>query len=55
MDLNESVELATWAIRHATYRDGYSGGYINVIYIDSTGIHHVKRVDSRTLNILDSV
>lgn len=55
MDLEEAVELATWAIRHATYRDGYSGGYINVIYIDSTGIHHVKRVDSRTLNILDSV
>jgi 20S proteasome subunit beta 5 len=55
MDLEEAVELATWAIRHATYRDGYSGGYINVIHIDSTGIHHVKRVDSRTLNILDSV
>lgn len=55
MDVEEAVELATWAIRHATYRDGYSGGYINVIYIDSTGINHVRRVDSRTLNILDDV
>ena len=54
MTLQEAVKLATWAIRHATYRDGYSGGYINVIHIDSDGIRHIKRVDSRTLNILDS-
>jgi 20S proteasome subunit beta 5 len=52
MTLEGAVDLATWAIRHATYRDGYSGGYINVIHINSTGIHHLKRVDSRTLSIV---
>ena len=54
LDLEEAVELATWAIRHATYRDGYSGGYINVIHIDKKGCHHIKRIDSRTLNMLQS-
>ena len=52
MGLEEAVELATWAIRHATYRDGYSGGYINVFHVNSSGCHHVRRVDSRTLSML---
>lgn len=52
MTLSEAVELATWAIRHATHRDGYSGGYINIIHINSTGLHHIKRVDSKTLSLI---
>lgn len=50
--VSEAVDLATWGVRHATYRDGYSGGYINVIHINATGCHHVKRVDSRTMSML---
>ena len=55
LSLEEAVELATWAIRHATYRDGYSVGYINIIHINSTGCHHIKRIDSRTLSLLGDV
>lgn len=51
MSVCDAVELATWAIRHATNRDGFSGGYINVLHINSTGIHHVKRADSRSISI----
>ena len=45
--VEDAVELATAAIRIATARDGFSGGYINVLHINSTGTHHVRRVDSR--------
>ena len=45
--VDDAVELATAAIRIATARDGFSGGYINVLHINSTGTHHVRRVDSR--------
>jgi 20S proteasome alpha/beta subunit len=51
MNVDDAAELAIWAIRHASYRDSYSGGYINVIHINSTGCHHIRRVDSRTLLI----
>lgn len=49
--LTEALDLATWAVRHATYRDSYSGGYINIIQLNASGIHHLKRIDSRTLTV----
>ena len=48
MTIDEAVEVATWALRHATFRDSYSGGYVNVIHINSTGCHHLKRIDVRS-------
>jgi 20S proteasome subunit beta 5 len=47
----EAVEYALWAVRHATFRDGYSGGYINVVQVNATGIFPLMRVDSRTLKL----
>ena len=47
--LAAAVDVAVRAIRQATYRDAYSGGYINVLHINSTGIHQLLRTDSRTL------
>ena len=49
--VDDAVGVALWAIRHATYRDGYSGGYINVFHINSTGIHHLVRKDAKELLI----
>ena len=37
LSIDEAVNIATAAIRHATHRDGYSGGYINVVHIDKVG------------------
>ena len=48
-DFESAVNTALWAVRHATVRDGFSGGYINVLRINATGVHHVKRIDSRSL------
>jgi 20S proteasome alpha/beta subunit len=49
--LEEAVSVATWAVRHATYRDGFSGGYINVVYLNATGCHHIRRVDSKSMKV----
>ena len=49
--IDDAVEVALWAIRHATHRDGYSGGFINVFLINATGIHHVLRKDAKELLI----
>jgi len=49
LSVDKAVDLATWAIRHATNRDGFSGGWINVFHINATGIHHMKRLDSRNI------
>ncbi len=47
----KAIDSALWAVKHATYRDGFSGGYINVIEVNSTGVFHLKRVDCRSLRI----
>lgn len=47
----EAMNLAVKAIRYSTNRDCYSGGYINVLHINSTGIHHIYREDSKNLHI----
>lgn len=49
LSLEDAIRTAVKAVRHATYRDGFSGGYINVLVVNATGIHHVKRVDSKTI------
>lgn len=49
--LDEALDTALWAVRHATMRDGFSGGYINVLVINSTGIFPVKRVDCSKMPI----
>lgn len=49
LSLEKAISTAVKAVRHATYRDGFSGGYINVLVVNETGIHHVKRVDSKTI------
>jgi 20S proteasome alpha/beta subunit len=49
LGLDEAVETACWAIRHAAQRDGYSGGYINIIHIDASGVKHIHRIDSRKM------
>lgn len=51
MTVDEAADVATWALRHATFRDGFSGGYINIIYINATGCHHLRRIDIRTLAV----
>lgn len=51
LSLQDAINTAVKAVRHATYRDGFSGGYINVLVVNATGIHHVRRVDSRTIPI----
>ena len=50
-NLEEAIDLASWAIKHATHRDSYSGGFINIFKIDQAGCHHLKRIDSRSLTI----
>ncbi|CAN0288262.1 unnamed protein product, partial [Hapterophycus canaliculatus] len=37
MSLQEAAALAKRAVRHATYRDAFSGGFINVFRVDSSG------------------
>jgi hypothetical protein len=51
MPLSQAIDTAVKAVRHATYRDGFSGGYINVLIVNASGIHHVRRVDSRSIPI----
>jgi 20S proteasome alpha/beta subunit len=47
----KAIEMALWAVKHATYRDGFSGGYINVLEVNKTGIFHLKRTDCRSLEV----
>ena len=49
--IKEAKEVAKWAIRHATYRDAYSGGYINIFQIDKNGCKHIERIDSKSIEM----
>ena len=53
--LDAAVDLALRAIRQATYRDAFSGGYINVLHVNATGIHHLVRMDSREMHLKPTV
>ena len=48
------IDQALWAVRHATYRDGHSGGYLNLLEVNATGVHHLRRIDCRLLDISSS-
>jgi len=49
LDVESAISVAVTAISVAAYRDGYSGGYINVVHITDKGCSHVRRVDSRDI------
>lgn len=51
LERKEAQDLALWAVKQATYRDGYSGGYINLFEVNSTGIFHIQRIDSRKMQL----
>lgn len=46
MPRDEAVEAAVAAVRAAVGRDGYSGGYVNVLVVDRDGCRHVHRVEA---------
>jgi len=46
----EAIELGKRAIYHATHRDAYSGGYINVFVISKDGAEQVYRGDMNELH-----
>ena len=52
LDIGRGSELALLAIRLATARDGYSGGYINVFHIGKNGINHIKRVKAKEIPVV---
>lgn len=45
MEDKEAIELGRRAIFHATHRDAYSGGFINVYIIKEDGWKHISRED----------
>ena len=45
MTVDEAIDLGIRAIRHATYRDAASGGYINVYLITKDGWKHIYSAD----------
>jgi len=54
---SDAIELALLAIRRATHRDAFSGGFINVYHLSigeggSGEWRHIKRVDSDFFNSL---
>jgi hypothetical protein len=57
ISLTQAVYHAMWAVRHATARDAFSGGYINAFVIRRSKQHphgkvyHVARVDCKELEV----
>lgn len=50
MTEEEATELGRRAIYHATHRDAYSGGTVNVYLIRSDGWHKISATDSFELH-----
>lgn len=46
LPLQEAVDIAVAAVQAAAQRDGYSGGYINVLVLNETGCHHIRRLQA---------
>ena len=46
MSAEEATELGRRAIYHATHRDAYSGGCINVFHVQETGWVKISADDS---------
>jgi 20S proteasome subunit beta 5 len=51
LDFQASVDLAERAIRQAASLDAYSGGLINIFFVNQTGHYHVKQIESRDASI----
>lgn len=57
ISLTEAVYHAMWAVRHATARDAFSGGYINAFVIRRSKhyphgkVYHVARIDCKDLDV----
>lgn len=51
LPLDLAVQTALRAVRHATVRDGYSGGMLQVVQVNSTGVHLLKRIDCRDVTV----
>jgi 20S proteasome subunit beta 5 len=51
LTVEEAKLLGIRAIRHATYRDAFSGGFINVYLIRKDGWERIARVDSGYLEL----
>ncbi|ELQ75258.1 20S proteasome, regulatory subunit beta type PSMB5/PSMB8/PRE2 [Trachipleistophora hominis] len=45
MSRDEGLKLARDAIFYATYRDAYSGGFVNLYFMDNNGWQHVGQYD----------
>lgn len=50
MTEEEACELGRRAIYHATHRDAYSGGVINVYLIRADGWHKISSTDQNDLH-----
>ena len=46
LPLHEAIDIAVAAVQVAAQRDGYSGGYINVLVLNETGCHHIRRLQA---------
>jgi 20S proteasome subunit beta 5 len=51
LSADDAAELALEAIRAATHRDAFSGGFINVFHIDKSGVQHIINRDAKEVNI----
>ncbi|XP_011407456.2 PREDICTED: proteasome subunit beta type-8-like [Amphimedon queenslandica] len=50
MSIEEARELGKRAIYHATYRDSYSGGVVNLYHVQEDGWTKVSQTDVKTLH-----
>jgi len=50
LSVEEALELGQRAIYHATYRDAYSGGHINLYLMKETGWEHIAWTDVTKLH-----
>ena len=54
LSLDRAVEVAVEAVQVAAHRDGYSGGYINVLVINESGIRHLRRMQAKKFDQIES-
>jgi len=50
ISVDDAIELGRRSIYHATHRDAYSGGYINVYHVHSEGWTKISREDMNDLH-----
>lgn len=51
LSIEEAKDLGLRAIRHATYRDAFSGGFVNVYLVQASGWRRLTRVDGGFLSL----